>query len=275
MMGLNDGKWPDDWYIYDDGTMHGPLPADRAFSMAPEATSGKPRLISRKGFSQWYALGDLKQLFTMTSQNIPQPLTTPAVGPKLVMPNKIFPKREEAIQRSFARRLPLDHENQEVFAGKASPKVQSPARPPIKGSIKRHLLSEYFHVKSRLRLGTIRNPWASAFTGGVLTLGLSCPFHYNEMASEIAFHTKSQSDHKLGPGFLVLVPIVQVWMIWHLAKQVQALEQQNSYRSVSIILAMFLSFCPPLALAYLQSEVNRHWLLHARQVWLKKRESFS
>jgi hypothetical protein len=60
-------------------------------------------------------------------------------------------------------------------------------------------------------------------------------------------------------------------MIWRLAKEVEILEAQNGYQSVSVGLATFLAFFPPLALAYLQSEVNRHWLMHARQVWLRRR----
>ncbi len=272
MSELHSGNWPDDWYVFDDGKVLGPYPADQAFNLDPAASSGKPRLISRKGFSQWYALGDMKLLFTMTSQNIPQTIAPNLTVPKLVKPNKIFPKREEAIQRSQSRAKPLaaaDDQGTNLLTAKPLAKASL----PIKGSIKRHLLSEYFQVKSRLRLGTIRNPWASALSTGILSLGLACPYYFGELASEIAFHTRSESEHRLGPAFLVLIPIVQFWMIWRLAKDVQSLEKQNGYQSVSVALATFLGFFPPLALAYLQSEVNRHWLLHARQVWLRRRSN--
>jgi hypothetical protein len=60
------GGWPGGWYIYENGKVDGPFAAADAFGRAAEAGDGKPRLVSRKGFSQWYALKDLSEIFRMT-----------------------------------------------------------------------------------------------------------------------------------------------------------------------------------------------------------------
>lgn len=58
--------WPGGWYIYENGKVDGPYSAPDAFSLGAETSEGKPRLVSRKGFSQWYALKDLSEIFRMT-----------------------------------------------------------------------------------------------------------------------------------------------------------------------------------------------------------------
>lgn len=60
--------WPGGWYVYENGKVEGPLAAEDAFNLAAETADGKPRLVSRKGFSQWYALKDLSEIFKMTDQ---------------------------------------------------------------------------------------------------------------------------------------------------------------------------------------------------------------
>lgn len=60
--------WPGGWYVYENGKVDGPFAADETFKLASESTDGKPRLVSRKGFSQWYALKDLSEIFKMTDQ---------------------------------------------------------------------------------------------------------------------------------------------------------------------------------------------------------------
>lgn len=59
--------WPDDWYVYDGGQVKGPLSASETFALAHEDPRGKPCLVSRKGFMQWYALQDLSALFNLTA----------------------------------------------------------------------------------------------------------------------------------------------------------------------------------------------------------------
>lgn len=60
--------WPGGWYVYENGRVDGPYTAEDAFKLDAETSEGKPRLVSRKGFSQWYALRDLSEIFKMTEQ---------------------------------------------------------------------------------------------------------------------------------------------------------------------------------------------------------------
>ena len=59
--------WPDGWYLYENGKLNGPLTASDAFSLPPETQDGVQRLVSRKGFTQWYPLSDLAQIFQHTA----------------------------------------------------------------------------------------------------------------------------------------------------------------------------------------------------------------
>jgi len=58
--------WPGGWFIYENGQFIGPLSADDAFKERQATSDGKPRLVSRKGFAQWYPHEDLATIFQMT-----------------------------------------------------------------------------------------------------------------------------------------------------------------------------------------------------------------
>jgi hypothetical protein len=60
--------WPGGWYVYENGRVDGPYSAEAAFNLSGETMDGRPRLVSRKGFTQWYALKDLSEIFRMTEQ---------------------------------------------------------------------------------------------------------------------------------------------------------------------------------------------------------------
>jgi hypothetical protein len=62
------GIWPGGWFVYENGRVDGPMAAEKAFSLDHHASNGKPRLVSRKGFSQWYPLSDLSEIFRLTDQ---------------------------------------------------------------------------------------------------------------------------------------------------------------------------------------------------------------
>jgi len=58
-----------DWFVFSNGEFLGPLSATRAFSMESKDALGRPVLISRKGFNQWYALNEIAEIFKVT-QNL-------------------------------------------------------------------------------------------------------------------------------------------------------------------------------------------------------------
>jgi len=129
---------------------------------------------------------------------------------------------------------------------------------------KKQLMQEYFFVRGRMRLGKIRNPWASAFFGVPVTLGLILPFWMNSLLKEIFYH--SANNLKI-PKWIVplgIIPGLHLFSVHRLACLVREMEMQNRYKSISPLLATIFGIFPPFAMAYLQDGANRHWLLHAR-----------
>jgi hypothetical protein len=59
-------QWSGDWFVFNNGVIQGPLSAIQAFSMETTDIQGKPLLISKKGFTQWYALKELADIFKVT-----------------------------------------------------------------------------------------------------------------------------------------------------------------------------------------------------------------
>lgn len=59
-------SWPGGWYVFNDGKVEGPYSARDTFYQSPTNSDGKPLLVSRKGFTQWYALKDLAEIFKIT-----------------------------------------------------------------------------------------------------------------------------------------------------------------------------------------------------------------
>ncbi len=283
LMQTEAGGWPGGWYIYENGKVDGPLAAEEAFKLEAETVDGKPRLVSRKGFSQWYALKDLSEIFRMTDQmgrkaqsamvqsesqlqaksNV-RPVVPPApvvaaakraasvvtpVSPAPLATSSISPAREQQthIPTQKAKRIP-------------SPSVD-----------KAEMMQGYFLARSRLRLGKLRNPWMSAFVGLPLSLFTYFAFWYRDIGREVSFHARADSMTALPPAFLAIVPGVHFYMIYRLASLMTEMEAQNKYRSVSPWVATVFGLFPPFALAYLQDAANRHWMLHTKHTLVKKR----
>ena len=267
--------WPDGWYLYENGKLNGPLTATDAFSLPPETREGVQRLVSRKGFTQWYPLSDLAQIFQMTAGMeikleaatqstviAPKPsVRTKSVGPR----SAASPKAGAAISETSALR--------QAVAESAAPSA-APASPVPKTAAKKAIVQEYYLARGRLRLGQLRSPWATAVGSMPLTLGSYWAFWYASTQREIEFHTQGAIP---APKWLKtaavmsLIPIVNIWCTYKLAAKVREMEAQNKYRHTSPPLAALMAILPPVALGYLQSALNRHWLLHAKHLILKRR----
>ncbi len=68
LAGGHESNWPGDWFVFHDGRVDGPFAAKEAFSFEAKSEDGKSRLVSRKGFSQWYTLKDLAEIFSITDR---------------------------------------------------------------------------------------------------------------------------------------------------------------------------------------------------------------
>ncbi|MCX6124434.1 MAG: hypothetical protein NTV34_06750 [Proteobacteria bacterium] len=60
--------WTGGWYLFEDGKVQGPLGAEDVFTRRHETKNGNQRMVSRKGFSQWYPLQDFAELHQLAGK---------------------------------------------------------------------------------------------------------------------------------------------------------------------------------------------------------------
>ncbi len=267
--------WPDGWYLYENGKLNGPLSADHAFSQTPDCEDGSPRLISRKGFSQWYPLQDFASLYRL-SESMAQKVevaskgaqdsgSKPSVKAKQVGPTTVLPKSAPPKSTNSALRR--------AVADAAATSI-APVSPVPRTISKAAVEQEYYLARSRLSLGHLRNPWAVAGGSWLLSLGLYWGFWFVSVYREIERHTQNAVPVPKWLKLTALVstlPLLNAWPTYRLACQIREMERQNKYTYMNPQLALFASLLPPVAMFYLQSGLNRHWTLHAKHLILKRR----
>ncbi len=276
--------WPDGWYVYEDGSLNGPLTAAETFNRAPVLASGKPLLVSRKGFSQWYPLRDLSEIYLASIGSVQQ---APQVQPK-VMAKKVGSQAVPTLAHG-AKSPQITFKSPQVIAMRPQTAPQRPMSVPSESVLKtstratsaaavshakKAVLQEYFLARTRLRLGQIRSPWMSGLVGVTLSIGVYWPIWFAAVQKEMLFHTHSMADSKkvnIWDALLAVVPLLHLYLTYRLATQVRTMEAQNKYQYTSPALATALAMIPPLAVVYLQQALNRHWLLHAKHVVVKRR----
>lgn len=57
--------WGHGWYVFEDGQVSGPLDAKDALSSEKSANGQTVRMVSRKGFTQWYPVRDFAEIYSM------------------------------------------------------------------------------------------------------------------------------------------------------------------------------------------------------------------
>ncbi|MEI6833587.1 MAG: hypothetical protein WCL28_06295 [bacterium] len=57
--------WGHGWYVYEDGQVSGPLNAKDALGSEKSANGQTVRMVSRKGFTQWYPVRDFAEIYSM------------------------------------------------------------------------------------------------------------------------------------------------------------------------------------------------------------------
>lgn len=84
-------SWEHGWYVFEDGQVLGPLNADEALGSEKSKASGHDRMVSRKGFTQWYPVKDFAEIYAMigayakrvdTTTPPPVPVNAAAYQPK-------------------------------------------------------------------------------------------------------------------------------------------------------------------------------------------------
>lgn len=294
-------SWSNGWYLFEDGKVIGPLQANEAFHRPEKTPSGQSRMVSRKGFTQWYPLRDFAELHSMAGKYADQlALAKRAASPI----NQAFAQHEP-----IAKTLGPDHRqavstpsdsiariqiaSQDILNSKAAPvksnltrhqrkqlqkeerrKQQASAKKTMSVSTKMPLPTaerqrvsafedQYLLVASRLRLGRQRSPFVSGFIYTPLTLGGYWGSWVDRVSEELTWHLSGSSRvNFVLPMWMALIPGVHLYFAWMLARLLSEVEMQNGYRTISPAFAVFLALIPPFYMLSIQSAMNRHWRLH-------------
>ena len=292
-------SWSYGWYLFEDGKVVGPLQADDAFSRAEKTPSGQMRMVSRKGFTQWYPLGDFAELHAMAGKYADQlaqakrtiapdrhtyadhqpiakvlgPTPRPQVATatpdsfariKLasqgIQENRNAPAQNPLTRKEKKRLRQQERRAQKVDATHAAKARESESQPQPR------ILTfddQYLLVASRLRLGQQRSPFLAGFIFFPITIGGYWGAWLSRVSEELTWHlTGSSRVNFVLPIWMALIPGVHLVFAWMLARLMAEVEMQNGYRTVSPVLATLLAIFPPFYMQLLQGAMNRHWRLH-------------
>ena len=61
-------SWDGGWYIFEDGQVKGPLSGKDVFGPIKDLNTKQSKLVSRKGFTQWYPVNDFAEMYHMASR---------------------------------------------------------------------------------------------------------------------------------------------------------------------------------------------------------------
>jgi hypothetical protein len=157
--------------------------------------------------------------------------------------------------------------HQRIDSGKDQPARWLPPKgEPTKGEV----IQEYFISRNKLRLGSIRSLALYGWVGFVGTGGLLWSFWMAQTVKEIQLHCFGKAQTPRYLFAFSIIPVVHLFYIYFLAKQIVGMEKQNRYQTVSITLALLFGLFPPICISYLQKAVNNHWMLHAKSALIKQ-----
>ncbi len=272
-------NWSTGWYLYEDGKVVGPLDADDTFSRSVKTSAGQLRMVSRKGFSQWYPLTDFAELHHLASKYAGQstqdlganqsPMkrfepVSKVVGPAVEVSSVAataaveITEPQKTLSRKEKKKL-LREEKKNAASAKAA--VQEVEKKPIPSNFD----DQYLLLASRLRLGKIRSGLMAGFVLGPVTLFGYWAAWLLRAGEEVTWHLTGSAKVRFGlPIWMSLIPGIHlIFAIW-LAKLVIEMEKQNGYKSMSMFGAGIAAICPPLFMWKLQNALNRHWRLHVK-----------
>lgn len=144
----------------------------------------------------------------------------------------------------------------------------------------------YLYFKGSLRLGRLRSP-LSVLGPTLTTAGLGCCVFAEKISEEVKWHgcgagvssAQGWQSHRIKivrlahkwcwpplNMLLCAVPLLCLIRYLPLAREVKRIEEENGYSRTMMWVVVLCSLAPPLALAYLQQSLNRHWQLHLKYV---------
>lgn len=221
---VNGALWRDGWYLYTRGKITGPFSLSEIY--APNKKS-EYRLLSRKGLRSWHSFERIQRIYAKENKL----KTEPQSGEK---------STSYSCEQSKLPTLPLPMQRE---------------------------TDSYQHLgfRGKLRLGTLPSPTKLAFIDFPLSLGLIWGAWYQKALLETLIHLDEPQISSILKGcWTIFIPGYHIRHIYRFARFILQMEVQNHYARTSPLLATILAFCPPLAIFYLQSALNHHWLLHVR-----------
>lgn len=247
--------WPLDWYVYDEAGVRGPMTAKETFALASQTLAGIERQVTRKGFTQWYPLGELAALYR--SAELWEDRLARAIDPRA----------SEAATEKKVDPIALDpHVNLDPLTARLPGSMTRENREGTEPAvINKDLEAHDFLIEGRLRLGQ-RQSSAFVILMTLLTLGLYW-FHWAQaLSQDLAWHVWGKHEHShRAKAWWGIVPFGFFVTHDRLAWMLQLAEQDHgpnidTSRSVTAL----LSFFPPFAMIYLTVAANRHWRAHLR-----------
>lgn len=291
--------WPNDWYIYKNGEVLGPLSANETFSkshsLSPSQTSPVTQgesdmLVCRKGFTQWYPYYDLASLYQTSEshsknvtheleklENILKTKETTSKEPENILQKQSVKQKELGPELTALKKIaaPVKAQNRDKPKPKQTGTSSHQLKKVAKSSEQKtltplHFGQEYFALKGRFRLGPLNNPYFLIMKC-TLTLGISWWFWFKRTLQDVSWHmTGAHHPKNWPPIFLAALPIAHIYMAYRLALFVRQVENQNHYQVIRPWLAALLAIFPPFAMYYIQDTINRHWRLHVKYVVKQK-----
>ena len=262
--GGDGGAWDGGWYVYEDGVVIGPLSSAATFTPQRLTATGQAGMVSRKGFTQWYAIQSFSEIYSLANgitsaqnnfesqkksgSNRFQPVAK-VMGPPEAKKLKLA-QNDLSAKASF--------ESSVAAAANSNKESQTqPSAPWLDFDQK------YLRVYSRLRLGRISNAAVAAFVYTPLTIG-GYWWAWMETASpEVSWHLNGASKMNfVVPMWTCLIPGMHLIVAYLLARMVRQMEMQNGYRTVNPIFATLLAIFPPFYMFMIQAALNRHWRSH-------------
>ena len=262
--GGDGGAWDGGWYVYEDGVVIGPLSSAATFTPQRLTATGQAGMVSRKGFTQWYAIQSFSEIYSLANgitsaqnnfesqkksgSNRFQPVAK-VMGPPEAKKLKLA-QNDLSAKASF--------ESSVAAAANSNKESQTqPSAPWLDFDQK------YLRVYSRLRLGRISNAAVAAFVYTPLTIGGYWWAWMETASQEVSWHLNGASKMNfVVPMWTCLIPGMHLIVAYLLARMVRQMEMQNGYRTVNPIFATLLAIFPPFYMFMIQTALNRHWRSH-------------
>jgi hypothetical protein len=258
------GGWDGGWYVYEDGVVVGPLTSAATFTPQRLTATGQAGMVSRKGFTQWYAVQSFSEIYS-------RPSGIASGQNNLESQKKLGRNRFEPVAKEMGpagskklKAAQIDLSAQSSFESSAvaatvpKHKQQRQAPAPVLD-----FDQKYLRLYGRLRLGRITNAGVAAFIYTPLTIGGYWWAWMATSSQEVSWHLNGASKMNfVVPMWACLIPGVHLVVAFLLARMVLQMELQNGYKTVNPILATVAAIFPPFYIYMIQKALNRHWRSH-------------